>query len=242
MVQSRYILRDGERLSYFFEEKKVKNINLRVCRDGSVCVSAPPHTPAKRISDFVAAHAPRIRAAQEKIKEELEAMPIAEGDTVFFLGKPYRLSLAPGTLSLSFSEDTATLFRPSDDMDVTDAFLRASALSFYPVIAERCAAFEKQNPYYAGCAESICVRPLKSVWATCNWRRRRLTFSATLAEMPIETVDGVVAHEYVHFFVHGHGKDFYKTLDNLYPKHREELGALSRLKREHLMKRHQRKG
>jgi predicted metal-dependent hydrolase len=69
MVQSRYILRGGERLSYFFEEKKVKNINLRVCRDGSVYVSAPPHTPSKKISDLVAANAERIRAAQAKIRK-----------------------------------------------------------------------------------------------------------------------------------------------------------------------------
>ena len=110
LVESRYILRGGERLDYFFEEKKVKNINLRVRRDGSVFVSAPPHTPSKRICDFVAANAPRIRAAQAKIKEELEAAPLAEGDTVFFLGEPYRLSLAYGALSLSLSAGKATLY------------------------------------------------------------------------------------------------------------------------------------
>ena len=241
MVQSRYILRGGERLSYFFEEKKVKNINLRVCRDGSVYVSAPPHTPSKKISDLVAANAERIRAAQKRIREELDNAPIAEGDTVFFLGDAYRLRLAFGALSVSFSEGTATLFRPSDDMDITASYLQASAMAFYPIVVERCLMFEKKFPFYAGCAEKFCVRPLKSYWATCNAHKRRLTFSATLAEMPLTMLDGVIAHEYVHFFVHNHGKDFYKTLDALYPQHREELGALSRLKHEHLLKRHTRK-
>lgn len=242
MVQSRYILHNGERLSYFFEEKKVKNINLRVSRDGSVRVSAPPHMPAKKISDFVKANAERIRAAQARIREEAEAAPLSAGDTVFFLGKPYRLSLAFGALSVTFSEDMAILSRPSDDMDVTDAFLRASAMAFYPIVVERCMAFEEKHPFYKGCAEDICVRPLRSCWANCNYRKRRLTFSAYLAEMPPEAIDGVIAHEYVHFFVHDHSKNFYKTLDALYPQHREELSALTRLKREHLMKRHIRKG
>lgn len=242
VVQSRYILRNGERISYFFEEKKVKNINLRVTRDGSVHVSAPPHTPSKKISDLVAANAERIRAAQKKIKEESEAAPIREGDTVFFLGEPYRLVLAYGALSIIFEEGKAILSRPSEDMDVTDAFLRASAMAFYPVVVERCMAFEAEHPFYRGCAEEICVRPQKSVWATCNYRKRRLTFSAYLAEMPPSAIDGVIAHEYVHFFVHDHGKNFYKTLDALYPRHREELDELSRLKHEHLMKRHKRKG
>lgn len=241
MVESRYILRGGERLSYFFEEKKVKNINLRVSRDGSVRVSAPPRTPTKKISDFVAKNADRIRMAQKRIKEALEATPVDEGDTVFFLGEPYRLSLAHGALSIDFSDGTATLSRPSDDMEVTDAFLRASAMAFYPIVVLRCKEFEEKHPRYAGCAEAFCVRPLKSVWATCNRGKRRLTFSAALAEMPLAAIDGVIAHEYVHFFVNGHGEDFYKTLDALYPRHREELGVLSRLKHEHLMKRRKRK-
>lgn len=242
MVQSRYILRNGERISYFFEEKKVKNINLRVSRDGSVHVSAPPNTPQKKIGDLVFANAERIRAAQKRIREELEASPIEEGDTVFFLGVPYRIAFAFGALSIAFCEGRAILSRPSNDMDATDAFLRASAMAFYPTVVERCRAFEEKFPFYRGCAEEICVRPMKSYWATCNYRKRRLTFSATLAEMPPEILDGVIAHEYVHFFVHDHSKKFYQTLDALYPRHKEELYELSRLKREHLMKRHKRKG
>ena len=241
MVQSRYILRGGERLSYFFEEKKVKNINLRVRRDGSVYVSAPPRTPSKKICDFVAANADRIRAAQKKIEEERENAPLAEGNTVFFLGEAYRLRLAFGALSLSLNDGMATLYRPSDDMDVTDAFLRASAMAFHPVVTERCMAFEKRFPFYAGCAEEIRVKPMKTYWATCNARYRRITFSAALAEMPLDAIDSVVAHEYVHFYISGHGKDFYERLNALYPCHREKLYELSRLKREHLMQRHKRK-
>ena len=129
------------------------------------------------------------------------------------------------------------LSRPSDDMEVKDAFLRASAMAFHPVAVECCKTFEKTHPYYAGCAEEICVRPMQSYWATCNARKKRITFSATLAEMPPKAIEGIVAHEYVHFYISGHGKDFYETLDALYPRHREKLYELSRLKREHLMKR-----
>ena len=231
------ILLNGRLIEYDLQRKKVKNINLRVRRDGSVYVSAPYGTPAQRVSDFVAKNADRVRASQEKVKSFLAAAPLAEGDTVYFLGEPYRLHLDFGALSITFSEGVATLCRPSGDMDTSDAFLRASALAFHPFIAERCRAFEERFPYYAGCAKEICVKPMKTCWATCNAYKRRLTFSAYLAEMPPRVLEGVIAHEYVHFYISGHGANFYKRLDALYPRHKEELYELTRLKNEHFMKR-----
>jgi len=61
------------------------------------------------------------------------------------------------------------------------------------------------------------IRRVKSVWGVCHWRDRYITYNAELARAPRELVEYVVAHEYAHFAVHGHGPRFYALMDERLP-------------------------
>lgn len=60
---------DGE-IVYTLERKRVKNLNLRVRRDGSVYVSASPRVSLRSIDGFVAAKGAFIRAAQGRLQRQ----------------------------------------------------------------------------------------------------------------------------------------------------------------------------
>lgn len=65
-------------IAYELTRKRVKNLNLRVGRDGGVRVSAPARTSLVYIDAFVAARADFIRKAQERLRGEqnrIETMP-----------------------------------------------------------------------------------------------------------------------------------------------------------------------
>lgn len=65
-------------ITYELTRKRVKNLNLRVGRDGGVRVSAPARTSLAYIDAFVAARADFIRKAQERLRGEqnrIETMP-----------------------------------------------------------------------------------------------------------------------------------------------------------------------
>lgn len=65
-------------ITYELTRKRVKNLNLRVGRDGGVRVSAPARTSLAYIDAFVAAWADFIRKAQERLRGEqnrIETMP-----------------------------------------------------------------------------------------------------------------------------------------------------------------------
>lgn len=76
-------------IRYTLERKKVKNINLRVRRDGSVAVSAKAGVPVSRIDEMVVENGARILAAIERFKSAAgkEAMerdfPKEETEKVF---------------------------------------------------------------------------------------------------------------------------------------------------------------
>jgi len=61
------------------------------------------------------------------------------------------------------------------------------------------------------------IRQVRSLWGSCHWRSRYITYNAELARAPRELVEYVVVHEFTHFAVHGHGPRFYALMDERLP-------------------------
>ena len=64
------------------------------------------------------------------------------------------------------------------------------------------------------------LRPVKSFWGCCNWRRRRITYNLELARAPRELVEYVVVHELTHLQAHDHGPGFRALMDERLPEWR----------------------
>ena len=77
----RSVLIAGQRVPYTLERKRVKNINLRVKRDGRVCVSASPWVPTAVIERFLVSRGAFLLRA-------LESAAAAPGE-----GRPVKMSL-----------------------------------------------------------------------------------------------------------------------------------------------------
>ena len=75
MSQERTVFYAGVPLRYLLEQKPVKNLNLRIHRDGSVFVSAHPAISVERVDAFVAGKGGYIRSAQKKYRELAQYAP-----------------------------------------------------------------------------------------------------------------------------------------------------------------------
>lgn len=65
----------NKKIVYHLQLKKVKNINLRLRPDGSLCVSANKNVPQKTIDAFILSKAGWIDRALEKYKNMSENLP-----------------------------------------------------------------------------------------------------------------------------------------------------------------------
>lgn len=63
---NKIIVLNNRRISYIFEYKNVKNINLRIKSDGSIFVSANKRVPEKIVEGFILSKADFILKALEK--------------------------------------------------------------------------------------------------------------------------------------------------------------------------------
>ena len=94
---TRSITYNGDTIEYELTIKRVKNINMRVHKDGSVHVSANAYVPDHRIDAFVIENMPFIERARFKLEaltaQRIEALQYVTGETVSILGMPVSLEV-----------------------------------------------------------------------------------------------------------------------------------------------------
>ncbi len=61
------------------------------------------------------------------------------------------------------------------------------------------------------------LRRMKTLWGSCHWRKRCITYNSDLAHAPRELVEYVVVHELTHLQAHDHGPRFHALMDARLP-------------------------
>ncbi|MEG0179046.1 MAG: SprT-like domain-containing protein [Oscillospiraceae bacterium] len=64
------------------------------------------------------------------------------------------------------------------------------------------------------------VRLMKTRWGVCAIGKKTITLNMRLSEKPYEALEYVVMHEYAHFAVPNHGKDFHALMAKLMPDYK----------------------
>ena len=236
MKENRTVTKDGKTLPFTLSRRKTSRITIRVTGDGRVAVSAPTRALLREIDRAVEKNFETILSALAK---STPPRPLAEGAAVFYLGDAYRLSVAVGKPSLTFSDGVARLCVSSMEKALEDAYEKECRKLFLALITERCLTFEAQHPAFAEKRKEIRVRQMKSVWGNCRPEQGILTFSTHLLRFSVPLIDGVVAHEYTHLFYGGHGKAFYDALSRVSPDYRalkHTLEAQNRAQRKEMAK------
>ena len=226
-------------ISVELTRKTVKNINLRVSREGRVNVSYPWHTSETAVIAFVESKSDWIRAALSRTsslgeKDLRTPAPIASGHTVSVWGHPYNLHIIHGpkrtarifahdviiTLPSRYLDDLASTPSQQAIRKTFDEFL---AQEMRAVLPELTTAMETKAQKHAS---RYKVRRMKSRWGSCNIKTGAITLNLELAEHDKEALKYVIAHELTHLYVRGHNREFYALLATFYPNWKEVRASL----------------
>lgn len=91
---------------------------------------------------------------------------------------------------------------------------------------------ENIYPYYKKYGieyPEIKFRKMISQWGNCNSSKKRLTFNTNLMYAPFECIEYVVFHEYTHFLVQNHSRNFYDELAKVCPEWKERRNKLKQI-------------
>lgn len=86
--------------------------------------------------------------------------------------------------------------------------------------------FEKKGVEFP----AIKFRKMVSQWGNCHPKKGVLTFSKNLMFAPLECIKYVVLHEFTHFLVANHSKEFYTELLRVCPDYKELKNKLNDIK------------
>ncbi len=202
--------------------KNIKNINLRVDKNGQPFVSAPYLLPDAFIEKFVLSKSDWLKNALQ-VTEQRKSREIQyqEGETHTFLGQKY-------TLHVDTSKKKGHYFRGNDvvicvgENSTVESRKKALANVYRDALNEILPELTEECQNKCGLyASEWRVRDMKTRYGSCNVKTKRIWLSVWLIEKPIECIKAVIYHELAHLKVRGHNKDFYALLESICPFYRQ---------------------
>lgn len=213
-----------KQIRYTLTYKKVKNINLRIQRDGSVVVSAPVYTKPERIDAFVRSKAGWIQKHQATLlalrQRALWPETLDNGESIRLFGRSCTLLVnRDDRESVVFEQDRLIL----NTRDPENTVHKQEQIGRWvrKIMKERCRVssqkifqcFQKNTVPEA----EIRLRKMTSRWGSCQPFKGIITVNTALIQAPDTCLDYVMLHEYCHFVHPDHSPDFYRLLTAMMP-------------------------
>ena len=223
------IVLKGRKVNFFLQYKNVKNLNLRIKADGNIYVSVNKYVSEAEVENFLVSKSDFILSALDKfaIKGNLERKEYIDGEIIKVLGCNRILLVKQGKNNVQINETNLIL----TVKDVSDFNLKKRIIEKWrkeeceKIITLLCKDIYPMFKKFGISFPEIKYRKMVSRWGSCQPKNNVLTFNTKLVEKPLQCIEYVVFHEFTHFLVPNHSKEFYKRLSEFLPDHkiRKEL-------------------
>ena len=227
----RPIFLGGRSLSYECVRKKVKNVNIRICPNGSISVSAPSAVPFYRIDEILRAREGFIlRAVDQSLAREREkraSYACEEGASVPLLGREYTVHITDRGTSRIAGDELILVLKKTEDPEKRKKALKRFAEKELRAYAME--TFAKVHPLFEGAAPmpELKLRVMRARWGSCRPKTAVITLNTRLAFYPTAYIDYVIMHEFTHFLHANHSSAFWNALSERMPDWVERKKALN---------------
>lgn len=195
------------------ERKPIKNMHLSVYPpDGRVHLSVPDYLTEGDVRSYVISKWEWIRTQQDEIAAQARQTQreYVSGENHYYFGVRYRLRVSyvtSGANSVEVRGDTMTMRIRKDSTverraELMTEWYREQLKEYIGPLVERWAEklVERDVTWQ--------IKSMKTLWGSCNARRRSLLFNLELARVPKECIEYVVVHELTHLKIQNHSKVF----------------------------------
>lgn len=231
----RCVRSENREIAYLLEQKPVKNLNLRIHKDGRVFLSANPDIPTSETDAFILSKASYIFAAQDKFAEIARYSPqpkqYVSGETFYFLGRSLRLKVASAAKETVYTDGVYLFLNVKDITDfskkqrlVTRFLDRQCEAIFREVLDQTYPPFQK----YSVAKPQLRIRAMETRWGSCLPKKQIITLNKQLLEAPRDCIEYVVVHELCHLVHPNHSKQFYAFLTMFMPDWKERKTELEK--------------
>lgn len=234
-IIKRSVVVESREICYQIERKNVKNLNLRVRKDGSVLVSANEIVPCEEVDLFIQRKGSYILKAIDHFSEMAQYKPqpkqYVSGETFFIQGRGLRLQVSQAKKDAITSDGIYIRLEVKDVNDiesrrrlVTRFIDRECKMVFNEVMEELYPLVKKYDIE----KPSLRIRDMETRWGSCLTKKKIITLNKRLLEASRSCIEYVVMHELCHFMYPNHSKHFYAFLTMLMPDWKERKKNLEK--------------
>lgn len=226
----------GIPVEYTLFRKNIKNINIRISRNGEINVSAPKRVDFSDVQSFVQKKGDWIIRTLAEMEQEQAAKPdenLYDGKILYIAGYEYKLCLEKAEKNkFAFTKDRLIFSTPHID---DEKRLKKIYMDFLKTVAEDVfdRVFENMIALTKGelCSEKpeVSVKNMKTRWGSCNRQLNKINLNLQLIKADEGCIEQVILHEMVHLKIGGHGKDFYDCLEKYMPDWKERKTRLEKM-------------
>ena len=235
-MENRTVIYKDQAIPFVLIRKDIKNVNLKVCSDSTIVVSANKKVSYAFIEQLIRQKTPWILKNLQRfdeIRNNNSKRVYASGETITYLGRQYRLQVLP-----SENGEAVTLYQDEVRLfvhDQSDYARKEQLIELWYKEEARSIFNDSLDRMHLGLAgygiekPSFTIRTMKTRWGSCSWKKNKITLSTALVKTPINCIDYVILHELVHFRYRQHDSHFYNFLSSLMPdwKERKKILKLS---------------
>lgn len=196
-------------------KKKVKNVTLKVKRDGTIHLTVPQEATDDYIERVIANKQEWIESQLKHFNENYEKTKEKEmvsGESFNYLGKSYRLKV------IESNEEYVRLYRGYIEIYVKDKnnTLKKQELlkKWYQEKAKKkfTALVHEYEQIVKEEVNSIRVITMKTRWGSCNVDRKNINLNLELIKKPRYCIEYVILHELAHLKYPNHSKQFWEYM------------------------------
>jgi len=227
---------NGEKIVFFVQRKKIKNIILRVKSDKKVILSMPKKMKIEIAKEFVKKKVDWIKKQQnyyETFAEKKENITFENGDIVYLLGKQYKMKIIPNKINNIVLNGEYFEINIKEKYIENKKYIKKEYDKWLKEYAEQIlndliikyqSALEKYNIKIP----KMEIRQMKSRWGSCIPSRNKVIFNLNLIKTPMCCIEYVVLHELSHFKYQNHSKNFYNFISIFMPDWKERKKILNK--------------
>ena len=231
----RSIVVENREICYHLERKDVKNLNLRIRKDGNVFVSANEMVSCEEIDKFIHSKAEYILKAIDHFREIEQYRPqpkqYVSGETFYIQGRGLRLQVSRASKDAISSDGVYIFLEAKDTNDIErkrrimTRFLNQQCKMVFGEVMDDLYPLIKK---YGVEKPTLRIRDMETRWGSCLIKKRIITLNKRLLEAPRNCIEYVVMHELCHLIHPNHSKQFYSFLTMLMPDWKERKDYLDK--------------
>ena len=225
----------GEKIYFYIQRKKVKNMNLKVNIDKIVTISIPRKMSLEKAKEFVIQKANWIKKQQNfynKFISKKENLIFENGDTVYLIGEQYNIKLIKDTKNnieitnkyIEIHIKEKYIENKKYIKNVYEKWIKQYALD---ILEKQVLTYQEILKKYNIKIPKVEIRKMKSRWGSCIPSYNKVIFNLNLIKTPMYCIEYVVLHELAHFKHQDHSKNFYNFINIFMPDWKERRKILN---------------